>query len=109
LLINCSCAVTAPLAVGAKITVKLTDSPTVIVRGNFNPLALNPLPDRLSPETVKVWLPVFLMLTTPEREDPTDTLPKLITSGDVVNRPWACAEVGLRKSSNIMLSTTRRG
>lgn len=109
LLSNVSFADTLPDCTGLKTTLKLTVVPTVSVKGSVNPLTLNPVPVRLWPVTVNVAEPVFLICKGIVCACPTDTFPKLMMLGDVVNRPCACANGALVIKSNVMFSTARKG
>ena len=52
-----------PEAAGAKATLKLTLCPAATVRGKVRPLTENPVPERVSLETVRLAVPELVSLT----------------------------------------------
>jgi hypothetical protein len=52
-----------PLDCGAKVVVKLTRWPGVSITGRLSPLMLNPAPDTVAREIVRVPLPVLFRTT----------------------------------------------
>jgi hypothetical protein len=48
-----------PVPVGPNATVKVVPAPAAIVEGRLRPLMLNPVPDTVACEIVKVALPLF--------------------------------------------------
>jgi hypothetical protein len=73
--------VSAPAAVGAKLTFMLTLCPAARYRGNESPLALKAGAEELTPESVIVAFPVLLSTTTCEPLLPMETLPRFKVAG----------------------------
>ena len=82
---------TAPAAAGPKEMLNVLLVPAAIVEGMARPLMLNPAPDAVACETVRVALPVFCTRIVCEFGAPTVTLPKLTLAG--VSTIVGCAPV----------------
>ncbi len=74
---------TLPAAVGANAMFSVADCPGVKTVPEATPLALNPVPDRVTPEIVTFELPVLLSVELSVLLLPTVTLPKLKLVGFV--------------------------
>lgn len=59
LLVQWSCPLTVPAAVGEKLMITFTEWPGVMVRGNLNPITLNPEPLIYSAEKLIFAFPVL--------------------------------------------------
>jgi hypothetical protein len=80
-----------PLDCGAKIVVTLTRWPGASVNGTLNPLTLNPVPDTLAWEIVRLDLPVLLRTADCDTLLPSRTVPKLTVEGSTASCPAAVA------------------
>lgn len=70
----------APLAFGAKVTVKEADEPAAMVAGNAIPVSVNSF-EMLSDEIVTA-APVAFRVPLSEELEPTTTFPKLNVAGE---------------------------
>ena len=68
--------VAAPAAVGLKLTDTLAVCPAVITFGATSPLAANPAPLTVTPDTVRSAFPVLEIIRFEDPVDPTVTLPR---------------------------------
>ena len=78
---------TLPAPVGAKTAPKVKLCPGVRVSGMLRPLTLNPAPDALTWETVKLELPELVRVSGSVTLLPGCTLPKLRLNGLAPRRP----------------------
>jgi len=83
--------VALPPVVGANCAVKLAVCPALIVNGVARPVIVNPAPEVLAWEIVRLAVPEFVNVTVCEPELPTATEPKAIDVGLAAS--WACAPV----------------
>jgi len=83
--------VSAPLALGAKVTSKTIDRRTPRVTGAVNPLTLKAEPLTATPETVTLADPEFVRATPRVLLAPTETLPKTRLSELTTSSPEPAA------------------
>jgi len=76
---------------GAKVVVMLTAWPGASVNGMLRPLKLNPVPDTLAWEIVRLEFPVLLRDADFDKLVPRGTLPKVTGEGLTDNCPAAAA------------------
>ena len=88
-----------PLDFGAKVVVMLTAWPGASVNGMLRPLKLNPVPDTVAWEIVRLEFPVLLRDADFDKLVPSGTLPKLTGEGLTDNCPAAAA--ANRKITNV--------
>ena len=74
-----------PATVGAKLAVSVAADPGLMLTGNVNPLALNPVPVTVAPEIVNVAFPEFVRVMFCVEPLPTFTFPKLTLLGLMVS------------------------
>lgn len=67
--------------VGVKFTDKLEEAPGARVKGTVRPDSVNVVPGKEAAETVRLAVPVFLMVTACVLVTPTETLLKLTLEG----------------------------
>lgn len=80
-----------PLDFGAKVVVMFIEWPGASVNGTLRPLKLNPVPDTVAWEIVRLEFPVLLRDADFDKLVPTGTLPKLTGEGLTDNCPAATA------------------
>jgi hypothetical protein len=78
--------VTAPLDVGANLTLTAWFAPAVMVKGKVRPVTLNPAPVVVTENTVTLELPVLVRVADCVAELPTSTLPNARLVGDALSR-----------------------
>ncbi len=89
-------AVTAPAVVGANVTVSVADCPGVSIVPFETPLALKPAPAVVTPETVTLEFPLFVIVEESWLEPFKFTVPKLKLAGLAAKIRVAATPVPLR-------------
>jgi hypothetical protein len=82
---------TAPLDVGANVTVNEALWPAFNVTGTASPLILNPVPLALAAEIVRLVPPLLVSVWVSAFEVPTVTFPNAWLVGLAVSVPWVTA------------------
>lgn len=88
--------VTAPAVVGANVTVSVADCPGVRIVVFDTPLAVNPAPAVVTPETVMLEFPLFISVDVSWLELFTFTVPKFKLGGAAVSMCVAATPVPVR-------------
>ncbi len=91
--------VTLPVAVGAKVALKVALWPAVRVRGRESPLMLKPAPVTVASETVRRRVPLFLRVTVLVLLLPTVTFPKARLVGLALSSLLAAASLARQKTA----------
>ena len=84
-----------PAVVGANKTLNVALCPEAIVAGVFSPLALKPAPETVNCDTVRLAVPVFVIVKTCDLVWPSTTLPKLKVAGETLSPAAAPVPVKL--------------